>query len=75
MQNNANFKQRRHNVDKLDMKKSFKKYLNSENVTIEDVSINDLGMIDYFLENNLFLQAETIVNQIVIKKRIDSILN
>ena len=74
MQNNANFKQRRHNVDKLDMKKSFKKYLNSENVTIEDVSINDLGMIDYFLENNLFLQAETIVNQIVIKKRIDSIL-
>ena len=75
MQNNANFKQRRHNVDKLDMKKSFKKYLNSENVTIEDVSINDLGMIDYFLDNNLFLQAETIVNQIVIKKRIDSILN
>jgi|TARA_R110001592_G_scaffold114252_1_gene313904 hypothetical protein len=61
-------------VDKLDMKKSFKKYLNSENVTIEDVSINDLGMIDYFLDNNLFLQAETIVNQIVIKKRIDSIL-
>ena len=61
-------------MDKLDMKKSFKKYLNSENVTIEDVSINDLGMIDYFLENNLFLQAETIVNQIVIKKRIDSIL-
>jgi hypothetical protein len=61
-------------VDKLDMKKSFKKYLNSENITIADVSINDLGMIDYFLDNNLFLQAETIVNQIVIKKRIDSIL-
>ena len=36
--------------------------------------LNKLGMIDYYLDNNLFLQAETIVNQIVIKKRIDSIL-
>jgi hypothetical protein len=61
-------------VDKLDMKKSFKKYLNSENITIADVSINDLGMIDYYLNNDLFLKAEAIVNQIVIKKRIDSIL-
>jgi|TARA_R110002096_G_scaffold105511_4_gene232140 hypothetical protein len=61
-------------VDKLDMKKSFKKYLNSENVTIADVSINDLGMIDYYLDNNLFSEAEAIVNQIVIKERIDSIL-
>ena len=56
------------------MKKSFKKYLNSENITIADVSINDLGMIDYYLDNNLFSEAEAIVNQIVIKKRIDSIL-
>lgn len=56
------------------MKKSFKKYLNSENITIADVSINDLGMIDYYLNNDLFLKAEAIVNQIVIKKRIDSIL-
>mgnify|MGYP003625885204 FL=1 len=56
------------------MKKSFKKYLNSENVTIADVSINDLGMIDYYLNNNLFSEAEEIVNQIVIKERIDSIL-
>jgi len=57
------------------MKKSFKKYLNSENITIADVSINDLGMIDYYLNNDLFSEAEAIVNQIVIKERIDNILN
>ena len=56
------------------MKKSFKKYLNSENVTIADVSINDLGMIDYFLDNNLFLLLLKNNANYNNEKRIDSIL-
>ena len=34
-------------------------------VNIEEVSINDLAMVNYYLDNNLFSEAEAIINEIV----------
>jgi len=62
-------------IQKLKYIKVFKEYLNRQNVTIEDVSINDLAMVNYYLNNNLFSKAEAIVNSIVIKDRVDSFIN
>lgn len=62
-------------MDKRTYIQIFKDYLSSENITIEDVSINDLAMVNYYLDNNLFSRAEAIVNSIVIKDRVDSLIN
>jgi hypothetical protein len=62
-------------MDKRTYIKIFKDYLSSENITIEDVSINDLAMVSYYLDNNLFSKAEAIVNSIVIKDRVDNLIN
>jgi len=62
-------------MDKRTYIKIFKDILSSENITIEDVSINDLAMVNYYLDNNLFSKAEAIVNSIVIKDRVDSLIN
>ncbi len=62
-------------MDRNTYKKIFKDYLNSNNITIEDVSINDLAMVNYYLNNNLFSKAEAIINSIVIKDRVDSLIN
>ena len=62
-------------IQKLKYIKVFKEHLNRQNITIEDVSINDLAMVNYYLDNNLFSKAEAIVNSIVIKDRVDSLIN
>ncbi len=62
-------------MDRNTYKKIFKDYLNSNNITIEDVSINDLAMVNYYLNNNLFSKAEAIINSIVIKQRVDNLIN
>ena len=62
-------------IQKLKYIKVFKEYLNRQNITIEDVSINDLAMVNYYLDNNLFSKAEAIVNSIVIEDRVDSFIN
>ena len=62
-------------MDRRTYIKIFKDYLNSNNITIEDVSINDLAMVSYYLDNNLFSKAEAIVNSIVIKDRVDNLIN
>ena len=62
-------------IQKLKYIKVFKEYLNRQNVTIEDVSINDLAMVNYYLDNNLFSRAEAIVNSIVIEDRVDNLIN
>jgi len=62
-------------IQKLKYIKVFKEYLNRQNVTIEDVSINDLAMVNYYLNNNLFSKAEAIVNSIVIEDRVDNLIN
>ena len=62
-------------IQKLKYIKVFKEYLNRQNITIEDVSINDLAMVNYYLDNNLFGRAEAIVNSIVIKDRVDNSIN
>jgi hypothetical protein len=62
-------------MDKRTYIQIFKDYLSSENITIEDVSINDLAMVNYYLDNNLFSRAEAIVNSIVIKERVDNLIN
>jgi hypothetical protein len=62
-------------MDRNTYKKIFKDYLNSNNITIEDVSINDLAMVNYYLNNNLFSKAEAIINSIVIKSRVDNLIN
>ncbi len=62
-------------MDKRTYIKIFKDILSSENITIEDVSINDLAMVNYYLDNNLFSKAEAIVNSIVIKERVDNLIN
>tara|TARA_R100000315_G_C5227672_1_gene138685 strand:- start:263 stop:451 length:189 start_codon:yes stop_codon:yes gene_type:complete len=62
-------------MDRRTYIKIFKDYLSSENITIEDVSINDLAMVSYYLDNNLFSKAEAIVNSIVIKDRVDNLIN
>ena len=62
-------------IQKLKYIKVFKEYLNRQNITIEDVSINDLAMVNYYLDNNLFSRAEAIVNSIVIKERVDNLIN
>jgi len=62
-------------IQKLKYIKVFKEYLNRQNVTIEDVSINDLAMVNYYLDNNLFSKAEAIVNSIVIEDRVDNLIN
>ena len=62
-------------MDKRTYIQIFKDYLSSENITIEDVSINDLAMVNYYLDNNLFSKAEAIINSIVIKQRVDNLIN
>ena len=62
-------------MDRRTYIKIFKDYLNSNNITIEDVSINDLAMVNYYLNNNLFSKAEAIINSIVIKQRVDNLIN
>ena len=62
-------------MDKRTYIQIFKDYLSSENITIEDVSINDLAMVNYYLDNNLFSKAEAIVNSIVIEDRVDNLIN
>ena len=62
-------------MDRNTYKKIFKDYLNSNNITIEDVSINDLAMVNYYLNNNLFSKAEAIINSIVMKERVDNLIN
>ena len=62
-------------IQKLKYIKVFKEYLNRQNITIEDVSINDLAMVNYYLDNNLFSKAEAIVNSIVIEDRVDNLIN
>ena len=62
-------------MDRRTYIKIFKDYLSSENITIEDVSINDLAMVNYYLNNNLFSKAEAIINSIVIKQRVDNLIN
>ena len=62
-------------IQKLKYIKVFKEYLNRQNITIEDVSINDLAMVNYYLDNNLFSRAEAIVNSIVIEDRVDNLIN
>jgi len=62
-------------MDRRTYIKIFKDILSSENITIEDVSINDLAMVNYYLDNNLFSKAEAIVNSIVIKERVDNLIN
>lgn len=62
-------------MDRRTYIKIFKDILSSQNITIEDVSINDLAMVNYYLDNNLFSRAEAIVNSIVIKDRVDNIIN
>lgn len=62
-------------MDRQTYIKIFKDILSSENITIEDVSINDLAMVNYYLDNNLFSKAEAIVNSIVIKERVDNLIN
>ena len=62
-------------IKKLKYIKVFKEYLNRQNITIEDVSINDLAMVNYYLDNNLFSKAEAIVNSIVIEDRVDNLIN
>ena len=61
-------------MDRRTYIKIFKDYLNSNNITIEDVSINDLAMVNYYLNNNLFSKAEAIINSIVIKQRVDNLI-
>lgn len=43
----------------------FKSKLYKNCVNIEEVSINDLAMVNYYLDNNLFSEAEAIINEIV----------
>ena len=62
-------------MDRRTYIKIFKDILSSENITIEDVSINDLAMVNYYLDNNLFSRAEAIVNSIVIEDRVDNLIN
>jgi len=62
-------------IQKLKYIKVFKEHLNRQNITIEDVSINDLAMVNYYLDNNLFSKAEAIVNSIVIEDRVDNLIN
>ena len=62
-------------IQKLKYIKVFKEHLNRQNITIEDVSINDLAMVNYYLDNNLFSRAEAIVNSIVIEDRVDNLIN
>ena len=62
-------------MDRRTYIKIFKDILSSQNITIEDVSINDLAMVNYYLDNNLFSRAEAIVNSIVIKDRVDNLIN
>lgn len=62
-------------MDKRTYIKIFKDFLSRQNITIEDVSINDLAMVNYYLDNNLFSKAEAIVNSIVIKDRVDNLIN
>jgi len=62
-------------MDRRTYIKIFKDYLNSNNITIEDVSINDLAMVNYYLNNNLFSKAEAIINSIVMKERVDNLIN
>ena len=45
--------------------KLFKSKLYKNCVNIEEVSINDLAMVNYYLDNNLFSEAEAIINEIV----------
>ena len=52
-------------MDKQRYIKLFKSKLYKNCVNIEEVSINDLAMVNYYLDNNLFSEAEAIINEIV----------